>query len=842
MSDEKNIQDNPEEDEVLDAPLAAEGGTDTDMAVPENSRGADALRDLMEYNYMVYASYVIKERAIPDVDDGLKPVQRRILHTLYTIDDGRMHKVNSVVGEAMKYHPHGDASIGDALVVLANKDYFIDRQGNFGNIFTGDPAAAGRYIECRLNKFGREVLFNPAVTEYIDSYDGRNQEPLVLPSKVPTLLMMGSDGIAVGMATHVFPHNFVELLQAEIAILKGEPFQLYPDFPTGGLMDASEYADGLGDIKVRARIEADGDKKVIIREVPANSTTDSLIASIERAAKAGKLKMAAINDYTASEVDIEISLARGVYADETIRELYAYTDCQKVLHSTILVIQDNLPVEMTVSQVLHRNVEKLRGILKAELDLELHNEIEALQRLSLERIFIENRIYKRIEKCVSLPKIVEAVRTGLEPFRAQLQRDVTDDDITHLLQIPIRRISLFDLNKNQDDITAVSQAKAKTEYNLEHQVEYAIGYIQGLIDKYGALYPRRTQITGIENVDRKDVARRDIKVYHDRVNFFIGTGVKSSSKDAMPLVCSEFDRLMLLRSDGNCQVIPISNKTYVGQTKYVFVYDKDQIFSILYRDKKEGTWYVKRFQLGQFILLKEYHIIPEGCIIEALYTNSGVVVSLELATNRRRAYNDIRVEFASYPLRGREARGFKVTHYPVVKVNVLERGSEGPVLSENSADSGASEDVSGDVSAPIAAGDVVGDVVTSPVEMVDSTVAEEASAADMPAEQPLEEAVSAEKPEPVKKQKKTKASKIEIPSMASPGEDDGAKEVVEKIESTSANNDTTADVAQGAQEKIEDSPAECKDQGMPEESDKTKDPGDSSAKPKFHQDDLPFFL
>ena len=824
MVDDEKKQENPEEQAPKDvdsssqadnkddweesalAPLG-EGDAEETASNPDEPGDADALRALMEYNYMVYASYVIKERAIPDVDDGLKPVQRRILHTLYTIDDGRMHKVSGVVGEAMKYHPHGDASIKEALVLLANTDFFIEKQGNFGNIYTGDPAAAGRYIECRLNKFGREVLFNPAVTEFVDSYDGRNKEPVVLPSKVPTLLMMGSDGIAVGMATHVFPHNFVELLQAEIADLKGEPFQLYPDFPTGGLMDVSEYADGLGSIRVRAKIEADGDKKVVIREVPANSTTDSLIASIDRAAKAGKLKMAAINDYTADQVNIEISLMRGIYAEETIQELYAYTDCQKVLHSTILVIQDNEPVEMTVTQVLKRNVKQLQKILKAELELELHNEIETLQKLSLERIFIENKIYKRIEKCTTLKKIVEAVRDGLEPFRPQFQRDVTDDDITHLLQIPIRRISLFDLNKNQEDIDAVTAAKAKTEYNLEHQVEYAIGYLQGLIDKYGELYPRRTQITGIATVDRKEIARRDLKVYHDRVNYFIGTGVKASSKDAAPLVCSEFDRLMLLRSDGVCQVIPIETKTYIGQTKYVFVYDKDQVYSILYRDKKEGTWYVKRFQVGQHILSKEYHIIPDGCIIEALYTNSGVVVSLELAANRRRSYNDIRVDFSAYALRGREARGFKLTSYPVVKVTVVEKGSDAPEKVESG---NVSEEVAEDVAQENAA--------TEPQEQ----------AAPVPQEPVTVQHIVV--PEPPKPPAPVRAEAPEEPVALAPKKRSSEKEKPQtKVDHTEEFKQPKDEIPKPKEEP-------------PKPKDEAPKPKEEPPKPKYHQDDLPFFL
>ncbi len=677
MTDEQN-QDNilPEEPE----PTTTE------------NRGEDALRSMMQRNFIEYASYVIRDRAIPDVDDGLKPVQRRIMHTLHTMDDGRFQKVANTVGAAMKFHPHGDASIKDALVVLANKGYFIDRQGNFGNIITGDSAAAGRYIECRVAKFAKEVLFNPAITDYVDSYDGRSQEPVVLPSKVPSLLMLGSDGIAVGMATQIFPHNFTELLQAEISILKNEPFQVLPDFPTGGLMDASEYDDGRGSIRVRARIEADGDKKVVIREIPAYSTTESLIASIENAAKRGKLKISGITDLTAKDVCIEIALSRGIYAEETIRELYAYTDCQKTIKSMLLVICDNIPVEMTVSDILRRNVAKLRSYLERELQLKLEAELNTLQARTLERIFIEERLYKRIEKCTSLPKIHDAVRDGLEPFRSELHRDVSEEDITKLLAIPIRRISLFDLSKNQQEIDALKKEIEQTRYDLDHQVEFAIAFIQNLLDKYGDLYPRKTEITSVTSVDRKVIARRDIKVWHDKVNYFIGTAVKPSNKADAPLICTEFDRLMLLKTDGTCTITAITDKTYIGQTKYAFIYDKDRVFSIVYHEKKGGTWYAKRFQVGQFILDKEYHVVPEGCVIDCLYTNSGVVLSLDLPVNRRRSFNSVTVDFDSFPLRGREARGFKLTHYPVIDIKVVNKGTDGATPApEATADGGEPE-------------------------------------------------------------------------------------------------------------------------------------------------------
>ncbi|MBR4124587.1 MAG: DNA topoisomerase IV subunit A [Victivallales bacterium] len=677
MAEIPENQDLPEDDE-----LVAEAAQD---APAED----DALRSMMQQYFIDWASYVVKDRAIPDVDDGLKPVQRRILYTLSTMDDGRFHKVTEVQGQTMKFHPHGDASIKDALVVLANKGYFIDRQGNFGNIITGDPAAAGRYIECRLAKFAGEVLFNNAITEFVDSYDGRGKEPVVLPAKVPALLMMGADGIAVGMATHILPHNFCELLEAEIAILEERPFQVLPDFQTGGLMDASEYDDGRGFIRVRAKIETEGDKRVIIRELPAETTTEQLIASIEKAARNGKLKIASIADLTSDEVNIEIALNRGIYSEETVQALYAYTDCQKTIRSNLLVIKDNLPAKMAVSEILHRNVEKLREQLEQELKLKEQSELEQLQRLSLERIFIENRIYKSIEKCPTMEKILAAVHKGLAPFREQLVRDVTDEDVSRLLQIPIRRISLFDLNKNQDDIDAVKKNLKKTRHDLKHQVEYAISFLRRILEEYGPQYPRHTTITSFSDVDRKEIALRNIKVYHDRVNYFVGTSVKSSSKDAEPLVCTEYDRLLILRTDGTCAMLPIKDKTYIGQTKYLFVYNKEQVFSILYHDKKTGTWYAKRFQVGACILEKEYHVVPEGCVIDALYTNPGVVVSLELPVSRRRAQNSVEVAFDSLTMRGREARGFKVTSYPVLKTTVVNRGgavsvaSDTPVPSES---------------------------------------------------------------------------------------------------------------------------------------------------------------
>ncbi|MBQ7176635.1 MAG: DNA topoisomerase IV subunit A, partial [Victivallales bacterium] len=560
----------------------------------------------------------------------------------------------------------------------ANKEFFIDRQGNFGDIITGLSAAAPRYIECRLTQLAKETLFNPDITEFVETYDGRSKEPVRLPAKVPSLLMLGSDGIAVGMSTHIFPHNFKELLEAEIKSLRDEPFQVLPDFLQGGLMDASDYDDGRGKIRVRARIEPDGDKKLIIREVPPNTTTEMLIASIEKAAKRGKVKLAGINDYTSENVCIEISLQRGIYAEETLKELYAYTDCEKEISSDLLVIKDNVPTMMTVSEVVKRNADKLREYLGRELQLEHDRLLEKILEKTLAQIFVENRIYKRIEKCQSVEAIFAETRKGLEPYRNLIHRDITDDDIEKLLQIPIRRISAFDIAKNEQEIAGLREKLKECKANLARLTDFTIDYIQKLIEKYGDLFPRRTEITGITTVNAREVARRDVKVFFDKQGHFVGTAVKPSSKDAAPLVLTEFDKIMLLRGDGTLKVMDIPEKEYVGQTKYLLPADKEQVYSILYRHRQDGTWFAKRFKVGQYMLGKEYHIIQENCLIDRLYTNSGVVLELEIKSAHRRMTKTIKVDFDSLPMRSREAKGFKLTSYEVVNIVVVNKGSDAP--------------------------------------------------------------------------------------------------------------------------------------------------------------------
>ena len=447
------------------------------------------LHKLFDTNFLDYTSYVIRERAIPDVADGLKPVQRRILQTLFNMDDGRFHKVANVVGDCMKLHPHGDASIFSALVNLANKGYLIDRQGNFGNIFTGDQASAARYIECRLSPLARETLFNKDLTEFADSYDGRMQEPVALPAKIPLLLMQGAEGIAVGMATKIMPHNFCELLEAQKKILRDEPFVLYPDFLLGGAIDVSGYEDGNGRLRCRARIEEKNEKTITIKDIPYGTTTQSLIESVEKAARGNKLKILSINDYTAEEVEIEIKLVRGIYAADTIKALYAFTDCEMPISPNLTVIVENNPAVLTVSEVLRQNTKKLVLDLEKELTIEHGRLKEKLHAHLLEQIFIEERLYKQIEECKSYKAVVETIAAALLPYRDKLVREVTNDDIERLLEIRIKRISRYDLDKKKKDIKEVRDNIKAVEKHLLDMVVYTINYLDDLLNRYGHLYP-----------------------------------------------------------------------------------------------------------------------------------------------------------------------------------------------------------------------------------------------------------------------------------------------------------------------------------------------------------------
>ncbi len=557
-------------------------------------------------SFLDYASYVIRDRAIPNLADGLKPVQRRILWALHEKDDGRFIKVANVVGHAMQYHPHGDASIGDALVVLANKRYLIEGQGNFGNIFTGDLAAAPRYIECRLTELARNELFNDEITEFVPSYDGRNKEPVTLPCKLPLLLMLGTEGIAVGMSSRILPHNFPELLEAQIAILKKQPFKCLPDFQTGGLMDARGYKDGTGEIKVRAKIKVKDESTVVIKEIPPTTTTDSLIGSIEDASRKGKIKVKSINDFTSEEVEIEVKAPSGVSAEQLVDALYAFTDCEVTIASRIVVIRNNRPVELTVSEVLRENTAQLVEILKRELELKERKLQDELHFRTLERIFIEERIYKRIEQCKTNEAVLAAVYEGFKPFRQQLVRELTDPDVERLLTVRIRRISLFDINKHREEMEQVKADLAETRKNLKNLTKYVIGHLEALLAKYGPLYPRLTKSSRYDEVDAKEVAFKAFKVAYDRESGYVGHKV---SGEEFNVECTKFDKLILVFKDGHYQVIELPEKFFVGpDLVYCGLPERDRVFTCAYTNR-EAT-YLKRFTFGGTILNKVYHCIP----------------------------------------------------------------------------------------------------------------------------------------------------------------------------------------------------------------------------------------
>ena len=566
------------------------------------------LHTRVDKGFLEYASYVIRDRAIPNLADGLKPVQRRILWALHEKDDGRFIKVANVVGHTMQYHPHGDASIGDALVVLANKRYLIEGQGNYGNIFTGDPAAASRYIECRLTELARTEVFNDSITEFIPSYDGRNKEPVTLPCKLPLTLMLGTEGIAVGLSARILSHNFPELLEAQIAILKKQPFKCLPDFTTGGLMDARDYQDGKGSVKVRAKIKTKDDSTVVIKEIPPTTTTEALIASIEDAVHKGKLKVKSINDFTSENVEIEVKCPAGVDPEKLIDALYAFTDCEVSISSRIIVIKDNRPVELTVSEVLRENTDQLVRILKRELELREKNLLDELHYRTLERIFIEERIYKAIEKCKTNEAVMAAVYDGFKPFKKELIREIVDADVERLLQVRIRRISLFDINKHREEMEKTKADLETTRKNLKNLTKYVIGHLEALLEKYGPLYPRlTTKSARHEEVDVKAVAFKSFKVAYDRESGYVGYKV---SGEEFKLECTKFDKILLVFKDGTYKVSELPEKLFVGpELFYCGLPDREKVFTCAYTDRKAS--YLKRFKFGGTIMNKAYLCIPD---------------------------------------------------------------------------------------------------------------------------------------------------------------------------------------------------------------------------------------
>ncbi len=560
--------------------------------------------------FLDYASYVILERAVPHLLDGLKPVQRRILHSLKELDDGRYNKVANVVGNTMKYHPHGDASIGDAMVQLGQKELLIDTQGNWGNTLTGDGAAAPRYIEARLTKFALEVAFSPKTTEWTPSYDGRNKEPLTLPVKFPLVLVQGVEGIAVGLACKILPHNFNELADACEAALRNEPFTLVPDFPNGGIMDASDYRDGLRGGKVRVRAKISLEKKGLLRitEIPFGTTTGALMDSIVAAAEKGKIKIAKIEDNTSDQADILVHLPAGADA-ETMRDaLFAFTDCELSISPNACVIADGKPQFMGVSEILRRVAQQTKDLLRRELEIRLGELNEKWHFSSLEKIFIEKRIYRDIEECTTWEAVLKAIDDGLKPYKKRLRRPVTEDDLVRLTEIKIKRISKFDSFKADEEIKSLEKDIAETEKNLKQLTKYAIRWFSDIKKKYGTGRERRTEISSFERVDRMQVVAATEMLYLDRKNGFAGYGLK---KEDPVEKCSTIDDVISFTQDGKVRIVKIADKVFIGHKPLhvvIFRKDEDLIYSMIYRDGRDGTTFAKRFRIGGVTRDKEYEL------------------------------------------------------------------------------------------------------------------------------------------------------------------------------------------------------------------------------------------
>ena len=632
--------------------------------------------------FLDYASYVILERAVPDIHDGLKPVQRRILHSLKEMDDGRYNKVANVIGNTMKYHPHGDASIGDALVNMGQKDLLIDMQGNWGNILTGDRAAAPRYIESRLSKFALEVVFNPKITEWTPTYDGRTKEPVTLPVKFPLLLVQGVEGIAVGLSTKIMPHNFVELIDASISILRGRGMKVYPDFPTGGIADFSQYNDGQrgGKIKVRARIEQVDSKLLKITEVPFATTTSSLIDSIVRANEKGKIKIKKIEDNTAEFVEILIHLPPGVSPDKTIDALYAFSDCEISISPNACIIKNDKPYFMTVSDILKQSTAHTLNLLKAELEILLSEQQALWHFASLERIFIENKIYRDIEECETWEGVIDAIKKGLQPHIKHLKEPVTEEDIVRLTEIKIKRISKFDLDKANENLKRIEENIAELIDKLANLVDYAIDYFKGLKKKYKEGRTRKTEIRTFETIVASKVAIRNQKLYFNKEEGFIGTSLR---KDEFVCECSDIDNVIVFRSDGKMMVTKVAAKTFVGKgVIHMAVFKKNDvrtIYNLIYRDGKQGNTYMKRFPVKSITRDKEYDLTSgnKGSKILHFTANPNgeaevVYVILKSQAKTRKLKFD--VDFADLAIKGRGSKGNLVSKHPVSKVELKSKG------------------------------------------------------------------------------------------------------------------------------------------------------------------------
>ncbi|MBF1640706.1 DNA gyrase/topoisomerase IV subunit A [Prevotella sp.] len=636
--------------------------------------------------FLDYASYVILERAVPHIEDGLKPVQRRILHSMKRMDDGRYNKVANIVGHTMQFHPHGDASIGDALVQLGQKDLLIDMQGNWGNILTGDRAAAPRYIEARLSKFALETVFNPKTTEWQLSYDGRNKEPITLPVKFPLLLAQGAEGIAVGLSSKILPHNLNDICDAAISYLRGEEFNLYPDFPTGGSIDVSKYNDGQrgGVLKVRAKVEKLDNKTLVIREVPFTKTANTLQESITKAVEKGKLKIRRVEDMTASEVEIQLHLTPGTSSDKTIDALYAFTDCEINISPNCCVIRDNKPEFLTISDVLRNSAEHTKALLKLELEIRKHELEEQLFYNSLERIFIEDRIYKerKFETAKDIDEVVSFVDSKLEPYKKTFIREVTRDDIIRLLEIKMQRILKFNKDKADELIQKIKAEIAEIDKDLSEMVRVTIEWFTHLKEKYGSDHPRRTEIKSFDTIVAAKVVDANEKLYIDRQEGFIGTGLK---KAEFVQNCSDLDDVIIFYRDGKYKVIRIADKVFVGKgVLHVQVFkknDKRTIYNVVYRDGKMGPYYIKRFNVTSITRDKEYDVTlgTPGSKINYFTANpngEAELIKITLDPNPDKKKQNIFMErdFASILIKGRAAKGNLLTKESIHRISLKSHG------------------------------------------------------------------------------------------------------------------------------------------------------------------------
>ncbi len=677
--EEKDIQEELVNDEEI---VASEPGK-YDALMAEQS--AKRLTGMYKNWFLDYASYVILERAVPHIEDGLKPVQRRILHAMKVADDGRLNKVSNLVGQTMQYHPHGDASIKDALVQLGQKELLIDCQGNWGNILTGDDAAAGRYIEARLSKFALEVVYNKKTTEWMLAYDGRKEEPVTLPVKFPLLLAQGAEGIAVGLASKILPHNFNELISASIAHLRGEEFQLYPDFPTGGMIDVSRYNDGLrgGAVKVRAKISKLDKNTLAITEIPFSTTTESIKDSILKANQKGKIKIRRVDDNTARKAEIIVQVAAGESCDKTIDALYAFTLCEVSISPNACVIKDDKPAFMGVSDILRYSTDHTKALLQRELEIALAEHNEAWHAASLERIFIENKLYQLIEGCKSREEAYAAVDKGLEPFKSLLRREVTTEDVQRLTELKFIRISRFDSDKADNEIKQIEKDIKQVKYDLAHLTDYAIAYFEHIREKYGKGKERQTEIRLFDSIEATKVAVSNAKLYVDRAEGFFGIG--KSMKDAEFVCdCSDIDDVIVILKDGRYIIKKVADKSFFDKgIYYIGVFkrnDERTIYNLLYRDGKGGPIMMKRCAIKGITRDKEYNLTkgtPKSDIIYMSVNPNGEAEVLKVYFKPRPRLKKVIVDldFAELAIKGRQSQGNLFSRYGIHKIVLKEKGT-----------------------------------------------------------------------------------------------------------------------------------------------------------------------